>query len=97
LDKLIHISNQYMQINPKHHWWQRHKFWATFFPIASETERIPTLPMHKRSGGLDDTLIEGFLWLTRDHPARLPLLVGMPKLARVEQTDTFEVVLSSEF
>ena len=51
--------NQRAQIKPKHHRRQRDQFWAAFFPIASQTAQVSALPMHKRGGGLDDTLVEG--------------------------------------
>ena len=49
--------------------------------------------MNQRSRSLNDAFVEGRIRLSRFEPARLPLLVGMPKLARVEQTNTFKICL----
>jgi hypothetical protein len=49
--------------------------------------------VHQRGGSLDDTFVEGGVWLSRGEPARFPLLVRVPEMFGVEQANTFEVLL----
>src|SRR5262249_11317310 len=55
--------------------------------------QVPLFPMHQRGGGLNNPFEEQRFRLRSSQPTDLPLLMGMPKLAGIEQPNTFQVML----
>lgn len=91
--KVIHGSNQRMEIDAMHLSGKCDKLWARFSPIAPQATRIAPLPVNERRCRLNNPFVKGCFWLDRLAPACFPLLMSMPECLIIEQAHAFEEVL----